>query len=73
MSTSQGLILIFFILPNLLFILASIIDTIKTKKQNRKLYENKKQRRLIKEKELKRHYIWEYDFGKQFEKIVVNF
>lgn len=70
MSTSQGLILIFFILPTLMFILASIVDTVKANKQNRKLYENKKQRRLIKEELQKQHYNWGYNFGKQFEKIV---
>ena len=73
MELRQGLILIFFILPTVLFILACIVDMVKMNKRNRKLYENKKQRRLIKEQELKRHYIWEYDFNKQFEKIVVNF
>ena len=70
MSTSQGLILIFFILPNLLFILASIVDTVKINKRNRQHYKAKQKRRLIKEKELKRHYSWEYNFGKQFENIV---
>lgn len=73
MELKQGLILIFFILPSLMFILASIIDAIKTNKQNRKLYENKKQRRLIKEELQRQHFNWEYDFNKQFEKIVVNF
>lgn len=70
MELKQGLILIFFILPTLMFILASIVDTVKINKHNKKLYKIKKQRRLIKEKELKRHYSWEYNFGKQFENIV---
>lgn len=73
MGLKQGLILIFFILPTLMFILASIIDTIKVNRQNRKLYKAKKQVRLYKEEMQKQHYCWEYNFGKQFENIVVNF
>lgn len=73
METRQGLILIFFILPTVLLILAGIIDAIKTNKQNKELYKAKKQVRLYKEEMQKQHYCWEYNFGKQFEKIVVNF
>lgn len=73
MELKQGLILIFFILPNLMFILAGIIDTIKINKQNKELYKAKKQVRLYKEEMQKQHYYWEYNFYKQFEKIVINF
>lgn len=72
MELKQGLILIFFILPNLMFILAGIIDTIKINKQNREQHKAKKQVRLIKEELQRQHFNWEYDFNKQFEK-VVNF
>lgn len=73
MGLKQGLILIFFILPTVLFIIASIIDAVKINKQNREQYKAKKQRRLIKERLQKQHYNWEYNFQKQFENIVVNF
>lgn len=70
MELKQGLILIFFILPTLMFILAGIIDAIKTNKQNKELYKAKKKVRLYKEKMQRQHYCWEYDFNRQFEKIV---
>lgn len=70
MELKQGLILIFFILPNLMFILACIIDTIKVNRQNKELYKDKKQVRLYKEEMQKQHYCWKYNFQKQFEKIV---
>lgn len=70
MELKQGLILIFFILPTVLFILAGIIDAIKANKQSKKLYKTRKQKRLIKEELQRQHYIWEYDFNKQFENIV---
>ena len=70
MELKQGLILIFFILPTVLFILASIIDTIKINKQNREQHKAKKQVRLIKEELQRQHFNWEYNFQKQFESIV---
>ena len=70
MDTRQGLILIFFILPTVLFILAGIIDTIKVNKQNMQHYKAKQQKRLIKEELQKQHLNWEINFNKQFEKIV---
>lgn len=70
MELKQGLILIFFILPTLMFILASIVDTVKINKQNRQHYKAKQKRRLIKEELQRQHYIWEYNFNKQFENIV---